>query len=71
MHVAVTHVSHNHFTGLALTALQIRAAGCHRLRLMLPRRVHVKGEKRWLAVSLLDQTEHAPTDTLPPLPPTR
>lgn len=67
MHVAVSRVSHNHFTGLALAARHIRAAGCQRLGLVLPRRVHEKVEKRWLAAFLLDQSEHAPTDALPPL----
>lgn len=66
-HVAVSRVSHNHFTGLALAARRIRAAGYRRLGLVLPRRVHEKVEKRWLAAFLLDQSEHALSDTVPPL----
>jgi DNA-binding LacI/PurR family transcriptional regulator len=65
--VPVSRVSHNHFTGLALAARRSRASGYGRLGLVLPRRVHEKVEKRWLAAFLLDQSEHAGRDPVPAL----
>lgn len=64
--VAINRVSHNHFNGLALAARQCRIAGRSRIGFVLPRRVHEKVEKRWLAALLLDQAEH-PAGYVPPL----
>lgn len=64
--VPVSRVSHNHFTALTLAARECRAVGRNRLGLVLPRRVHEKVEKRWLAALLLDQEEH-PHDRVPAL----
>ena len=66
--VPISRVSHNHFKGLALAARECRAIGRHRLGLVLPRRVHEKVERRWLAALLVDQAEH-PADHVPPLLP--
>ncbi len=65
--VPVSRVSHNHFNGITLAIRQCRAAGRKRLGLVLPRRVHEKVEKRWLAALLLDQTEHGGRDRVPHL----
>jgi DNA-binding LacI/PurR family transcriptional regulator len=65
--VPVERVAHDHFTGYQLAARHCRLAGRQRLGLVLPRRVHEKVEKRWVAAALLDQSEHASTDRVPPL----
>ena len=64
--VPLSRISPHHFNGLTLAAGQCRAAGRTRLGLVLPRRVHEKVQKRWLAALLLDQAEH-PGPTVPPL----
>lgn len=66
--VPISRVSHNHFKGLALAAEECRAVGRRRHGLVLPRRVHEKVERRWLAALLLDQANHA-SDHVPPLLP--
>jgi LacI family transcriptional regulator len=66
-HVAVSRVAHNHFTAYLLAAARCRAAGWRRLGLVLQRRVHEKVEKRWVAASLLDQSEQSPRTRVPPL----
>lgn len=66
-HVAVSRVAHNHSTGFSLAARHCRAAGWQRLGLALQRRVHEKVEKRWVAASLLDQSEQPRADRVPPL----
>ncbi len=65
--VPVSRVAHNHFTAYGLAALQCRTAGKSRLGLVVPRRVHEKVEKRWLAAALLDQSEQPPATRVPPL----
>lgn len=65
--LAVSRVAHNHSSGLALAARQCREAGWRRLGLALQRRVHEKVEKRWVAATLLDQSEQPPPDRVPPL----
>jgi LacI family transcriptional regulator len=65
--VSVTRVAHNHFTAYGLAARQCRAAGRARLGLVVPRRVHEKVEKRWLAAALLDQSEQPANTRVPPL----
>ena len=64
--VPISRVSHHHFNGLTVAARECRAAGRTRLGLVVPRRVHEKVEKRWLAALLLDQAEH-PGPLVPPL----
>jgi len=64
--VPISRVSHNHFKGLALATRECRAVGRRRLGLVLPRRVHEKVERRWLAALLLDQADHT-LDHVPPL----
>ncbi len=64
--VLISRVAHNHFSGLALSVRECRALGRRRIGLVLPRRVHEKVEKRWLAALLLDQSEH-PGERVPPL----
>lgn len=68
--VQVERVSHHHFSGLADAARACRAAGRRRLGLALPRRVHEKIAKRWLAALLLDQAEHPGDAVTPHLPET-
>lgn len=65
--VPISRVSHHHFTGLALAARECRAAGRQRLGLVLPRRVHEKVERRWLAALLLDQSEQPESVRVPAL----
>ena len=65
--VPVTRVAHNHFHGLSLAARECRAAGCQRLGLVLPRRVHEKVDKRWVASLLLDNSEQRAARRVPPL----
>lgn len=62
----VHRVAHNHLSGYGLAARRCRAAGRHRLGLVVSRPGHEKVEKRWLAGALLDQWEY-PTDV--PVPP--
>lgn len=63
----VSRVAHNHFTGLMLAARRCREAGRGRAGLVLPRRVHEKVEKRWLAADLLDQAERQEGERVPAL----
>jgi LacI family transcriptional regulator len=65
--VAVSRVAHNHFTAFTLAAQHCRAAGLRRIGLVLPRRVHEKVQKRWLAAALLEQSEQRAADRVPPL----
>lgn len=64
--VSISRIAHNHFSGMGLAIRECRAVGRRRIGLVLPRRVHEKVEKRWLAALLLDQAEH-PADAVPPL----
>ena len=65
--VSICRVAHNHFSGLMLAVQHCRALGYRRPGLVLPSRVHEKVEKRWVAAALLDQSEHASEDGVPPL----
>ncbi len=67
--VPVHRVTHNHFSALALACRQGRAAGRLRPGLVLPRRVHEKVERRWVAALLLDQSEHPAAAPVPPFLP--
>ena len=58
--IPVTHVSHNHYTGMRRVLAECRRRGARRIGLVLPLRVHRNVEERWLAAYLLDQTEHPP-----------
>ncbi len=66
-HVPVSRVSHNQFTALGLASRHCRAAGWKRIGLVVPRRVHEKVEKRWMAACLLDQSEQPAAHRVPPL----
>ena len=63
----MSRVAHNHFNGLALAARHCREASRGRAGLVLPRRVHEKVEKRWLAADLLDQAERPESERVPAL----
>lgn len=65
--VPVSRVVHNHFTAYGLAARHCREAGWQKLGLVLPRRVHEKVEKRWVAAHLLDQSERPAATRVPPL----
>lgn len=58
--IPVTHVTHNHYTGMRRVLEECRRRGAKRIGLVLPLRVHRNVEERWLAAYLLDQTEHPP-----------
>lgn len=63
--IPVTRVAHNHFNGVTTALRHARTAGFRRPGFLLPRRVHEKVARRWLAAFLLEQSEHA----APPVPP--
>lgn len=66
--IPVTHVSHNHYSGMRQILGECRRRGARRIGLVLPRRVHHNVEERWLAAYLLDQTAQPPPGrALPPL----
>lgn len=67
--VPLHRVTHNHFTALALACRMGRVAGRRRPGLVLPRRVHEKVQRRWVAALLLDQSEHPDRAPVPPLLP--
>jgi LacI family transcriptional regulator len=68
-HVAVNRIAHNHLAGMAEALRRCRAAGWRRFGLVLPRFVHEKVQKRWVAALLLDQSEQPAADRVPPLLP--
>lgn len=66
--IPVTHVAHNHYSGMRRVLEECRRRGARRIGLVLPVRVHRNVEERWLAAYLLDQTEQPPPGgPLPPL----
>ncbi len=64
--VPLTRVAHNHFNGITVALRHARAAGFRRPGFVLPRRVHEKVARRWLAAFLLEQSEPA-APRIPPL----
>ncbi len=66
--IAANRVVHNHFAGMRLALASCRARGRKRIGCVLPRRLHEKVGKLWLAGYLLDQYDQSGGEPLlPPL----